>query len=298
MKEIRQEIKKQIKSVRSNLSDSSITTYTSLLCSLFKQFKFESYEDFIKNQKEDTVMEYVEKLKSESSKKTLLSILFILTGSPTFQQAMLGFIKTTNEKYHKSKVDIKRVDAYITPEQVLERFHKSETALKSSPTADHYVEYFITSLMSGVKGYPIPRRLEWSMMKIRNYNKNTDNYLDSKGVFHFNVYKTAKTYGAQTVQCPKDVLAWIKKWMKINSSDYLMTTKTGKSMSASQLSIRIGRIYGDKVIGQDILRSIFITDLYSKVLPSQEELIKIATAMGHSIQSQMFYRKIDIKTKD
>ena len=181
MKEIRQEIRKQIKSVRPNLSDSSVTTYTSLLCSLFKQFKFESYEDFIKNQKEESVMEYVEKLKSESSKTTLLSILFILIGSQKYQDAMLGYIKTTNAKYHKSTVDIKRVDAYITPEQVLERFHKSETALKSSPTAEHYVEYFITSLMSGVKGYPIPRRLEWSMMKIRNYNKNTDNYLDSKG---------------------------------------------------------------------------------------------------------------------
>ncbi len=68
---------------------------------------------------------------------------------------------------------------------------------KASINERTIVEYFILALMSGVQ-IPPRRSLDYADMKIRNYNKNTDNYYEN-GKFTFNQYKTFKQYGRVTI---------------------------------------------------------------------------------------------------
>ena len=93
-------------------------------------------------------------------------------------------------------------------------------------------------------------------------------------------------------------MVYIRKWLKMNTTDYLLVTKTGKKMTTSGLSTKIGSIYGNSKIGVDILRSIYVSDIY-KDLPALQHLEDTANAMGHSISSAMnFYAKKDINSKE
>lgn len=293
MSNLRTEIKDALRKERP-LSESSLTTYSSLLHTLGKHLEVDKFEEMIKTPIAE-IMKYVDGLKSMSAKKTLLSSLFILTKNETYQKRMIEYMNETNKQYRKQKVVDHRKGSYLTPTQLKDRFDLAESTLKKSPTPDNYIVYLICALMSGVK-VP-PRRLEWNAVKVKNFDTNVDNYLNiKKGVVTFNQYKTFKKYGVQEVQIPKDVMVNIRKWLKMNDGDYLLVTKTGKQMATSALSSKIGSIYGNPKIGVDILRSIYVSDIY-KDLPALEHLEDTANAMGHSINSAMnFYAKKDINS--
>jgi hypothetical protein len=89
------------------------------------------------------------------------------------------------------------------------------------------------------------------------------------------------------VKIPADIMKQIRLFRKINSTNRLLVTKTGKPMSANQLSHRIGEIFGDKV-GVSVLRSIYVSELH-KDIPDLNKLMDTAEAMGHSLQSAMLY---------
>jgi hypothetical protein len=148
--------------------------------------------------------------------------------------------------------------------------------------------------MSGL--FIAPRRLEYAEVKIRNYNKKKDNFLDiRKKTIGFNSYKTSKTYGFQLIEVPLQILPSMRKFVKLNETDYLFIKNNGKLLSASELSKRIGKIFGDDRIGVDVLRSMYVSDVYKNV-PDLNKLENLAEDMGHSVGAAMlFYKKNDVK---
>jgi hypothetical protein len=65
--------------------------------------------------------------------------------------------------------------------------------------------------------------MDYSEMKIRNYDPKTDNYYKN-GVFYYNQYKTSKKYGLTTIDIKKEARQLndiIKKWIKINQQKFL-----------------------------------------------------------------------------
>ena len=108
------------------------------------------------------------------------------------------------------------------------------------------IQFFILALMSGITGLP-PRRSEYSLVKIRNFNKEHDNYYD-KGKFTFNVYKTAPVYGRVVIDVKKlapQLDKLLKKWIKINKTDYLLYSANHKPLSSSQLAQHNAVIWED-----------------------------------------------------
>ena len=289
---LRADIKSAIVEAKPHLGQGSIATYASLLNSLAKQLKIESLDDYKKISEKD-VLDYVDGMTNMSSQKTLLSAVLIIKRTEGFQKRMLEYAEKVNAQYNKQTIGENRKDSYITFQEVKDRFAGLESRLKASPTPANYVDNLIYRLMSGI--YYSTRRLEWADVKVRNYDKAIDNFLE-KDTVTFNKYKTRKAYGVQTLKLDKPTMGVIRKWLKMNDTDYLLTTKTGKKMSSSALSTRIGGINGDPKFGVDIWRSIYLTDLYSGVLPPLEQLQRIAKEMGHSLEMQMQYRKIDAPT--
>jgi integrase len=230
----------------------------------------------LKDAHEKDVLAYIENMSNKSSKKTLLSALVLITNSETYKELMTKYANEVNDQYRTGKISEDRQDAYITIEQVKDFYEKMEQKLKKSASPTNYVNYLISALMSGAK-IP-PRRLEWATVKVKNYDETTDNYL-KKNIVYFNKYKTVGKHGAQQVEIPKDVMPYIKKWLKINESNYLLVNTNGKPFSSSTLSHRLGEIYENPKIGIDILRSIFVSDLYKDV--DTDKLNRIASAMGH-----------------
>jgi integrase len=239
------------------------------------------------------IMAEILKMKSTQSQKTLLSALYILTGNEDYKEKMMVYINETNKKYRQQKVNTNLKETYLTKTELQEVYDRVSKRVKQVPSIENYVNYLIVSLMSGL--FIAPRRLEYAKVKIKNFDTKTDNYLDiKKKVIGFNVYKTYKTYGFQLIELPKEVVPTLKRFLKINETDHLLIKNNGKPLSASDLSKRIGTIFGDEKMGVDVLRSMYVSRMYKNV-PELVKLEKVANEMGHSVGAAMtYYKKNDL----
>lgn len=285
MESLKEKIAKEIKKQRPKLSDSSLKTYVSLISTLCTKLNIKETE--IKD-KADEVLEYVEKIASVQSKKTILSACYIITEEAKFKNKMLDYCNETNSQYKEQRLSKTREDIDFSFEDVKRIFEELKGRLKKSPSIDNYVNYIICALMSGVTEGIAPRRLEYADVKIKDIDKETDNYLDLKDkCIVLNKYKTVKQYGKVSIPIPKDLLAVIKRFLKINTGDHLLVHGSCKSFNASELSKRLQTIFGEKV-GCDMLRSVFLSDFY-KDMPEIQKMDSLAHQMGHSVSSALNY---------
>ena len=155
-----------------------------------------------------------------------------------------------------------------------------------------YQNVIILSLMSGI--YISPRRLEYIDMKVKNYNKSTDNFKNGDELI-FNKYKTSKFLGTQTVKLPKELNLLLNKFIKYNNihydTDYLLIDNNHNKLSNVQLNQRINKIFG-KNVGVNGFRHTFITEK-NKDIPDLSGLLKDANEMGHSLEKHLEYIKKD-----
>lgn len=288
MSELRKIINDALKEKRESLSASSARTYTSLLLNVYKKLEGEGELDFFKN--DEKIIKHIKTLEKPQTRKTLLSALFVLTGLDSYREDMLSDIKVVNDNYKQQKTDPDRLSKLKTYEEIVSLHNEIKEKYRLNQTNEHLVELIISYLYSGVLGEALPPRrvLDYSLMKIKNFNKDKDNYIKS-GKMYFNQYKTKDRYGLQVISIPKELNTLINKWKKINDSDYLLVNIDGKEFQSGSLSKKVSRLFkGNNV---DMLRSIFLSHYY-RDLPKLEEMEELATKMGHSVLSQMnFYVK-------
>lgn len=285
MSNLKELLLEEFKEKRPNLSQSSLKTYCSLLCSLYKKMEADEGMKFFRNHKK--IIDYIETWDKPQSKKTALSSLFVLTGIPEYQQEMANNIKVVNDIYKEQKYDPKRLEKLKSYEEIVEMHDEYKAQYKKNPTASNTVDLLISYLVSGALGEELPPRrvLDYSLMKIRNFDKERDNYVNG-GKFYFNQYKTKDRYGSQVIAIPKELNTLINKWKKVNESDYLLFTEDGNPFTSTALSKKISRMFQGN--SMDMLRSIFLSHYY-RDLPQLKAMETLASKMGHSITSQLNY---------
>ena len=151
--------------------------------------------------------------------------------------------------------------------------------------------FVILALMSGVF-IPPRRSLDYCEFKIKNIDKKIDNYLD-KNTLVFNRYKTAKTYGQQSVSIPVQLRNILTKWSKLNPTDYLLIDTNGNKLNSVKLNQRFNSIFGNKKIATNALRHTYLTDKYAETSKKQKALEADLTEMGTSMNVAKNYIKID-----
>jgi integrase len=115
--------------------------------------------------------------------------------------------------------------------------------------------------------------------------------------FVFNVYKTAKKYGAEEINYGKYPVfqTYLDEYLsnhplKRSKSFALLVREDGLAWTQSNCITRklngIFKRYGFPQIGSSILRHIYITDKYGNISEGQRELAK---EMGHSVGTQNLY---------
>jgi hypothetical protein len=113
-----------------------------------------------------------------------------------------------------------------------------------------------------------PRRsLDYTAFKIKNVDKEKDNYLLKKGkksYFVFNQYKNSSRLGAQQIDIPNSLRNIIVKWTEKNPFDYLLVNSLGKPIGQSKLNEYLNQIFKKK-IGSSMLRHIYLTHKYGEV---------------------------------
>lgn len=299
-----------------NISESSLKLYLSNLKRLnggqeIKNLNFlkdvEKIVDKIKDYKPNTrrtyIISIVSLLKQEPKQKKLYDKYYTL---------LLEYnkdLKTNNVKSAKQQ------ENWINQDEIKEIYNKMGEELKpklekKKLTDAEFQELLNWVVLSLYTLNPPRRNLDYQYMVIvKKYSDELDkmyNYLDlEKNEFHFNNFKTKKTYQRQTVPINEELQLVIKEYLKfhplakqIKKKDsivpFLVNFNGAPFENTNTITRILNKIFGKK-IGSSMLRNIYLTTKYSGNL---ESLNKDATDMGTSsntIQNQ--YVKLDDEPK-
>jgi hypothetical protein len=289
------------------LSKSSIKTYISILKNLYyninepgSKFNPEFFEDSKK------ILQYL-KDKPSQNRKTILAAIITFNGdnknNEEYRNIMYDDADNSHNEIIKQKKTDKQKKNWVSEDDIKKKYNELNIKLnkilkikKDEELSQYEYQLFqniiILALMSGI--YIPPRRLEYIDMKIKNYNKNTDNYKIGDKLY-FNKYKSAKFYGEQINKLPKELNLLINKFIKYNDkfidTDYLLVDNNNNKLSNVQLNQRINKIFG-KNVGVNGFRHSFITEKNSNI-PNLTELMDEANQMGHSLEKHLEYIKKD-----
>jgi site-specific recombinase XerD len=291
MQDLKQEIAEKIAANRPKLSANSLKTYVSILSNIYKAMKGDGGVEFFSDNVND-IIKFMD-TKNNQTKKTSLSALFVLTKKEEYREVMTTVMNAVNATYKEQKKTPKQEDNWMSSEEVKAVYDKQlENALlmlskKAKFNDGKFIEFLLVAFLSGVI-MPPRRSQDYGEIKIRNYDPKTDNYYKA-GKFFYNKYKTAKTYGLQTLDVPKELNTLLKKWIKLNSNDYMLYSTNGNKLSSPQINRILNEAFG-KAISTNMLRHIYLTEQYKNV-PAIADMQELAREMGHSISQGMEYVK-------
>jgi integrase len=289
-------IKDEIKKHKPEISVSSIKTYSSILKNIYKKV-FNSSDINISNFDEtDKILEFLKTI-TPNRRKTILSALVVITDNKAYRNLMLDDITQYNKDIAKQEKTDEQKLSWVEKSEVenilnelkdnAELLYKKK-ALKISDL-QQIQNYIIMCLLSGV--YISPRRsLDYVNFKIKNIDPETDNYL-TKSNLVFNSYKTAKTYGTQTIAIPVQLKNILLKWIKVNPTEYLLFDSKLSKLSAVKLNQRINLFFNGMKVGVNQLRHTYLTDKYKDTIKQNQEIQNTMQEMGSSSQQLSTYVK-------
>lgn len=287
-------IKDKLKELRPNLSQGSLTTYTSILKNLHKnvfgnkEIEKSDYDEY------ERILEYLKDV-APNKRKTTLAALVVLTDNDHYRTKMNSDVSECNAQTEKQEMTETQRENWVDGNTIRETFDVLERDAKILYKKTHKTNadmqqiqnYIIVALYSLI---PPRRAVDYCEMKIRNANHEEDNYID-KNKFVFNKYKTAKTYGRQELDIPQQLKSILNRWIAINPSDHLLIDNNFNNLNSVKLNQRIERIFGKKV-GVNGFRHTYLTDKYKTTSEEYKRLAKDMTDMGSSSNMSDTYIKL------
>jgi hypothetical protein len=279
-----------------DMKPSTLKTYTSLLSSLYLEDHSKNSDvdfDWFKNH--IRVKELIIN-RPLASQKTIFSGLMSIAPLDTYRENIMEIKQIQNENIADQEKTPKQEENWLNWTDIVKTIGTASENMKpifakkewDDNDLSEVSSYMLLSLASGF--YIPPRRsTDWSEMKIRNYDTDTDNYYE-KGVFHFNNYKTFDTYGKHKIRITGNLKELMKIMIKRNPHDYLLVNTNGTKLFTSSITQRLNKFFGDKKISTSMLRHIYMSKIHENT-PSLRRLKKIAKDMGHSVEMGIEYAK-------
>lgn len=296
------DLREVLKEKRPSLSDSSVTTYVSILKNLHKKV-FPHEEINMKDYDEvDRILEFLHDV-PPSRRKTILSALVVATQNPKYKESMLSDISEYQNMIATQEKSENQKEHWITYPQVLARLKELEQDAKllykkknqTMTDLQHIQNYIILALLSGK--YVAPRRsMDYCCMRIRNCKKE-DNYIDGNK-FIFNKYKTAKYSGTQEIPISSQLRKILDKWIsKNNHTDWLLYDNNSQPLTSIKLNQRLNKIFQDK-LSVNALRHAYLTNMYGNTIKLNEKISDTMKSMGSSAAMALNYIKKDGSDSD
>lgn len=286
-------IKSIIKENKPNISESSITTYNSILTNLYRHIFGDDEYDMKEFNNTNKVINYLKDYEPKR-RKTILAALVVLTDNKKYRDLMLSDIESAQIKSHQQEKTEKQKENFIDGDTISKIFKdlrkKANSLYKKGDLSYHEIQeiqnYIIMALYCGL--YIPPRRAkDYVEFKIDRINADTDNYID-KNEFVFNNYKTAKTYSQQRVKIPPPLKKIINQWIKINPTDYLLFDIHQNKLSNVTLNQRIEKIVGSKM-GVNGFRHTYMSEKYQPSIENDKDMKEDFKAMGSSVHQKDVY---------
>ena len=289
------DLKPLLQEKRPNLSKTSLITYNSILRSLYKKV-FNSLDiDPAKYNETEPILNHLKSLEP-NKRKTILAALVVVSDQREYRDLMIEDIKAYNKEIAKQEKTKSQTESWIDKEDLNKLFTEHEKTAKllykkNKLTSSDYqdIQNYILLCLLGGKYIPPRRALDYIAFKIKNIDKKVDNYKTTKDLI-FNTYKTAKTYGKQTVPIPQPLKLILNKWIRENPTDYLLFDSSFNKLSNVKLTQRLNKLFGKRV-SVNQLRHTYLTDNYLEHHEKQKELENDLTNMGTSVLQVPTYIK-------
>jgi hypothetical protein len=294
------DLKEVIKKARPTLSDSSITTYNSILKNLHAKV-FDTKDVSLDNfEKSDKILNHLEDVEP-NKRKTILSALVVICKDPKpYRTLMLTDIKDYNKEVSTQEKTEEQKENWIEQDQLQSVFN----ALKKEADYLFKKENLTASDLQKIQNFIIvalfhlipPRRAkDFCDFKIRGpIDKETENWYDEKNSeLNFASYKTAKFYGIQKVKIDKILKAILKKWIVINPTEWLLFDTNNQKLTPVKLNQRLNKIFGsEKGASVNNLRHSYLTSKYADSIKMKEAMAEDMEKMGSSLsQSNVYIKK-------
>jgi integrase len=288
-----------IKDKRPSLSASSIKTYNSVLTSLYKKVFEYSKGDKIDTDKfneTSKILKYLEEL-PPNRRKTILSALGVITDKKEYREGMLDDINNYNADIKKQEKTESQKENWVENDELnniyLELKRNAELLYKKShlvKTDYQQIQNYILIALLGGFFCPPRRSLDYASFKIKNIDKENDNYIDKSSMV-FNRFKTAKTYGEQRVKISPALKAILNKWIKINPTDYLLFDSNMNPLSSVKITQRLNKIFGKKA-SVNVMRHSYLSSKYADKIQELKDMKEDMSKMGTSMaQSNIYIQK-------
>lgn len=300
-------IEETLKENRQNLSAGSVRTYASILRNLAKQMdlELEGPATVLKHYK--TILEHLKDTPARLRKTRLASLVVYIGKTEGGEKALEAFRdlmtadgKATDEEQKEQKLSEKQKANWMDWEAVMEQYEalkKEVTPLLKKENLDkkQFARVQLFVLLSLMVLIPPRRSLDWTAFKLREVDKEKDNYLalvKRKPTLVFNTYKTATKTGQQKEEIPKELYKILKQWEALNPHPWLlMNYSQSGGITPTQLTQLLYGFFG-KNISTSMIRHIFLSHKY-QAIPALKELEGTAEAMGHSVAEALKYVKKD-----
>ncbi len=287
---------------RPALSANSIKSYVSLLSNMYYKFHDKTDDLDLEWFKNDANILQALKDKPPSVRKTYIASVIVLNGKGDHNDRLSSIMTedqdATVAEYNKQEKTVKQSTNWMDYSEIKKIHSKYETEAIPLLSAKGDVtdaskkalnKYMLLTLACGI--YHPPRRSEIADIKIRDYNAETDNYIDmKKSKMVFNSYKTSKKYGREEVIISPVFKKILTKYLKkVPDQEYLLMKPNGTKYSIQNITRELNTIFG-KNISTSMLRHIYLSDLYKDV-PKLSQMMQTAQDMGHSVGEAMKYVK-------
>jgi len=279
-------IRKYIADKRATLSESSITTYTSILKNLYKKVFGDEDYDLSKFDNSDKVIGFLQDV-APNKRKTILSALVIITDKKAYRDLMAEDVKAYNKEISKQIKTDEQEESWVGTQQVRDIYDalKRNADLlykkKTHTISDlQEIQNYILLAVLGCIYVPPRRSKDFCDFKIKSIDKTKDNFLD-KNKLIFNSFKTAKTYGTQELEIPTPLRNILKKWIAINPTDYLFFDSNLNPLSSVKLNQRLNKVF-DKKVSVNQLRHTYLTDKFGETVKTKSAVADTMEDMGSS----------------
>lgn len=282
-----------IRTNKPRITPSTLRSYVSMLNGLQKKVNIdeillpdviEKYETKIKDYLKDTPPRY---------RKTILSALVsVLLGKQdsetlkSFRKQLLTDSQVYENEVKEQKLTDNQKEGYISWDTILEVKNKMKDVIepllkgKKALPAKYRKMVQQWALLNLYTNQEPRRAMEIATLKINPDDKTKDNYIDKKGNFIFNSFKTAKYLGQQKVAIHKDTLKAIKDWIRVRGvdSDYVFLDSEDKPLNSTKLGNLIKDIFDPLNITINILRHSFVKHMLGDI--NLESIQEMAHKLG------------------
>lgn len=295
------DLKEVIKKARPTLSDSSITTYNSILKNLYKKVFGDKDFDLEDFEKSDKILKHLEDTEPNKRKTILSALVVICKDSKPYRTLMLTDIKDYNKEIATQEKTEEQKEYWLEKNEIQSTYDtlkkEADYLYKKGNLNDNELQKIQNFIIVALFYLIPPRRAkDYCDFKIRgDIDKEKENWFDEKNSeLVFNSFKTAKFYGTQKVKIDKVLKAILKKWITVNPTEWLLFDSNRQKLSPVKLNQRLNKIFGsEKGCSVNQLRHSFLTDKYADSIKTKKAMEKDMTDMGSSISQATTYIKKD-----